>query len=173
MSEFDENKRIVEIVPHDPYWEQKFKDEAKKIKKIFKEIFVDIYHIGSTAVPTIKAKPIIDIMVEVEDINKVDRYNKEMEILGYEALGEYGIPKRRFFQKGGNKRTHHVHIFEKGSPQIKRHIDFRDYLISKPQVAREYSRLKEKLAKKYHYDIDKYQEGKDSFIKKIDKLLGN
>ena len=107
----NKNKRIVEVVPHDPNWEKIFKEEAKKIKKIFKEIFIDIHHIGSTAIPLIKAKPIIDIMVEVEDINKVDIYNKQMEELGYVALGEYGIPKRRFFQKGGNKRTHHVHIF--------------------------------------------------------------
>jgi GrpB-like predicted nucleotidyltransferase (UPF0157 family) len=173
MSQFDKNKRTVKVVLHDPEWEQKFKNEAKKIKKIFKEILVDIYHIGSTAVPTIKAKPIIDIMMEVKDINKVDSYNKQMEELGYVALGEYGIPKRRFFQKGGSKRTHHVHIFEKGNPQIKRHIDFRDYLISHPKVAGEYSRIKEKLAKKYRYDIDKYQEGKESFIKKIDELADN
>jgi GrpB-like predicted nucleotidyltransferase (UPF0157 family) len=167
------NKRIIEVVSHNPKWEQKFKEEANKIKKIFEEIFIDIYHIGSTAIPAIKAKPIIDIMVEVKDINKVNRYNKQMEKLGYVALGEYGIPKRRFFQKGGNKRTHHVHIFEKGSPQINRHIDFRDYLILHPNIAEEYSRLKEKLSKKYRYDIDKYQEGKESFMKKIDKLAGN
>jgi len=167
------NKRIIEVVPHDSNWEQKFKEEAKKIEKIFKEIFVDIHHIGSTAIPLVKAKPIIDIMVEVKDINKVDSYNKQMEELGYEALGKYGIPKRRFFQKGGNNRTHHVHIFEKGNLQIKRHIDFRDYLISHPKVARKYSLLKEKLAKKYRYDIDKYQEGKNIFIKKIDTLLSN
>jgi len=173
MSQSDKNKRTVEVVPYNPNWEQKFKEEAKKIEKIFKEIFVDIYHIGSTAIPLVKAKPIIDIMVEVKDINKVDSYNKQMEELGYEALGEYGIPKRRFFQKGGNKRTHHVHIFEVGSQQIKRHIDFRDYLISHPKTAKEYSLLKENLAKKYRYDIDKYQKGKDSFIKKIDKLLSN
>ncbi len=173
MSLENKNKRIIEVIPHDPDWEQKFKEEARKIEKIFKEIFVDIYHIGSTAIPTIKAKPIIDIMVEVKDINKVDSYNKKMEKLGYVALGEYGIPKRRFFHKGGNNRTHHVHIFKTGSPQIKRHIDFRDYLISHPKVAREYSLLKEKLAKKYRHDIDKYQERKESFIKKIDKLAGN
>jgi len=167
------NKRIVEVVPHDPNWQRKFKDEAKKIKKIFEEIFIAIYHIGSTAIPLVKAKPIIDILVEGTDINKVDSYNKQMEELGYEVLGEYGIPKRRFFQKGGNNRTHHVHIFEKGSPHIKRHIDFRDHLNSHPKVAKEYSLLKEKLSKKYRYDIDKYQAGKESFIKKIDKLLGN
>ncbi len=173
MSQADKNKRKVEVVPYNSVWKQKFIEEAKKIEKIFKEIFIDIYHIGSTAIPLVKAKPIIDIMVEVEDINKVNSYNKQMEKLGYVALGEYGIPKRRFFQKGGNKRTHHVHIFEKGNPHIKRHIDFRDYLISNPKIAEEYSHLKEKLAKKYRHDIDKYQEGKDSFIKRIDKLAGN
>ena len=170
MSQTGKNKRIAEVVPYNSTWEQKFKEEAKKIEKIFKEIFVDIHHIGSTAIPTIKAKPIIDIMVEVKAINKVDNYNKSMEKLGYVALGEYGIPKRRFFQKGGNKRTHHVHIFETGNKEIKRHINFRDYLISHPTIAGEYSLLKEKLAKKHRYNIDKYQEVKNSFIKKIDQL---
>lgn len=169
----DKNKRTVEVVPYNPNWEQNFKDEAKKIKKIFEEICVDIHHIGSTAIPLVKAKPIIDIMAEVKDINKVDNCNKQMEELGYKALGEYGIPKRRFFQKGGNNRTHYVHIFQTGNKEIKRHIAFRDYLISHPEKAKEYSSLKEKLEKKYRYDIDKYQEGKDKFIKKIDKLLGN
>jgi GrpB-like predicted nucleotidyltransferase (UPF0157 family) len=173
MSQDYKNRRIVEVVSHVTVWKQQFKEEANKIKEIFEETFVDIYHIGSTAIPTTKAKPIIDIMVEVEDINKVDNYNKIMGKLGYEALGEYGIPKRRFFQKGVNKRTHHVHIFDKGSPHIKRHIDFRDYLIAHPKIAKEYSLLKEKPAKKHRYDIDKYQEGKDKFIKKIDKLTGN
>ena len=169
----NKSKRIVEVVSHDPNWQQNFKEEANKIKKALKDIFVNIYHIGSTAIPTIKAKPIIDIMVEVKDINEVDRYNKQMEKSGYVALGEYGITKRRFFQKVGRRRTHHVHIFEEGSPQIKKHINFRDYLIAHPKIAKEYSRLKEKLAKKYQYDINKYQKGKDSFIKRIDKSLEN
>jgi GrpB-like predicted nucleotidyltransferase (UPF0157 family) len=167
----DKNKRIVEVLSYDSTWKQKYEVEAKKIKKIFKEIFENIHHIGSTAIPPIKAKPMIDILVEVKDINKVDNYNKSMGKLGYEALGEYGIPGRRFFQKGGIFRTHHVHIFQVRNKEIKRHIDFRDYLISYPSDAKKYSLLKEKLAKKYHYDIDKYQEGKSNFIKKIEKKL--
>ena len=170
-SQSDKNKRIIEVVPHDPNWKQKFKEEANKIKEIFEEIFVDIHHIGSTAVPLVKAKPIIDILVEVTDINKVDSYNRQMEELGYVALGEYGIPRRRFFHKGGKQRTHHVHIFQAGNKEIKRHIDFKNYLISNPSVAKKYSLLKEEMAMKYSNDIDKYQEGKESFIKKIDKLL--
>lgn len=167
---FSENRRIIEVISHNPDWKRKYREEASKIKVIFEEIFVDIYHIGSTAVPIIKAKPIIDILVEVSNINKVDSYNRSMGKLEYEALGEYGIPGRRFFQKGGNNRTHHVHIFQTENSEIKRHIAFRDYLISHPKVARKYSLLKEKLAEKYRYGIDKYQEGKDSFIKKIDRL---
>lgn len=162
-------KRNIEVKSHQGAWKEKYKKEKKKLKKVFKDIFKDIYHIGSTAVPNIKAKPIIDIMVVVNDIGKVDQYNDKMTNLGYIPKGEFGIKNRRFFYKGKDKRTHHVHVFQKGDQEIEKHLNFRDYLIDHPQKACKYSRLKEKLAQKYSDDIDSYCEGKDEFIKEIDK----
>ena len=99
-----------------------FQVENQKIKDVFGDEIVNVYHVGSTAIPNINAKPIIDIMVEVKNINNVDKFNSKMEQLNYEAHGEYGISKRRYISKGGNNRTHHIHIFEQGNDEIERHL---------------------------------------------------
>jgi len=163
------DKRRVGVVSYNPNWKDMCKEESEKIKNILNDIIVDIHHIGSTAIPGIKAKPVIDILVEVKDIGAVDQYNNKMEELGYEVMGEYGIPKRRFFRKGGNNRTHHIHIFQVGNEEIERHINFKEYLIAHPDKAREYSKLKEKLTNKYTYDVENYTNGKSDFIKEIDR----
>ncbi|GAE27948.1 hypothetical protein AJ85_13185 [Alkalihalobacillus alcalophilus ATCC 27647 = CGMCC 1.3604] len=119
-------------------------------------------------IPNIKAKPVIDIMVEVTNISEVDKFNSEMEQLGYEVMGEYGIPKRRFFIKGGDNRTHHVHFYEEGNEEIARHLAFRDYMIAHPEEAIKYSELKQTLAEKSPTNITKYIEGKNNYIKAID-----
>ena len=151
------DKREINVKPHNKKWKEKFKHEKNNLEKIFYDILVEIYHIGSTAIPNIKAKPVIDIMVVVEDINKVDNYNDKMKTLGYEPKGEFGINNRCFFQKGGNNRTHHVHIFQQGDKEIKRHINFRDYMKAHPEEAHKYSQ-----------DINKYNKGKNDFIAEID-----
>ncbi len=163
------DKRRVEVVFYNPNWKEMYKEESGKVKNILSDIIIDIHHIGSTAIPGIKAKPVIDILVEVKDIEGVDQYNHKMKELGYEVMGEYGIPKRRFFRKGGDKRTHHIHIFQVGNEEIERHIKFKEYLIAHPDKAREYSRLKEELANKYTYDVENYTNHKSDFIKEIDR----
>lgn len=82
----------------------------------------------------------IDILIEVKDIEAINQYNLQMEALGYEAKGENGLKGRCFFRKGGNKRTHHVHIYENGNREIVRHTLFRDYLIAHPEKAAESQR---------------------------------
>ena len=162
--------RKIEVVPHDPNWSKKFKREASIIKSIFSEEIITIHHIGSTAIPEINAKPIIDILVEVHDVDKIDKYNIKMIEQGYIPKGEYGILGRRFFIKGSEEfRTFHVHIFEKENPEIKRLLNFRDYIIAHPKEAQTYSRLKEKLAREHSEDVNSYIDGKDAFIKNIDK----
>ncbi len=163
------DKRRLGVVSYNPNWKDMYKEESEKIKNVLSNIIIDIHHIGSTAIPGIKAKPVIDILVEAKDIEGVDQYNHKMKEFGYEAMGEYGIPKRRFFRRGGNKRTHHVHIFQVGNEEIERHINFKEYLISHPDKGQEYSKLKEKLVNKYTYDVENYTNGKSDFIKEIDK----
>jgi len=124
-----------------------YEEEAIKLRRIFGEQLVAIHHIGSTSIPGLEAKPIIDIMPVVEDINSVDEHNESMREIGYEPKGENGIPERRYFQKGGDNRSHHVHIFQVGSPHVERHLAFRDYLRTHPIEAREYGDFKQKLRK--------------------------
>lgn len=124
--------------------------------------------LGSTEVG-ILAKPIIDILVEVEDITAVDGYNPDMAALGYTPKGENGIPGRRYFRKGSDSRhTHHIHAFQTGHPEIGRHLDFCDYLIAHPEAAQAYSALKARLAREFPYDGAAYTEAKTGFIRNVD-----
>ena len=162
--------RKVVVVEHNREWQNLFAEESQSIAKALENI-VAIHHVGSTAIPGIYAKPIIDLLVEVNDINEVDRNNSNMEDLGYQVMGEYGIVSRRFFRKDNASgiRTHHVHVFETNSQQVKRHLAFRDYMIAHPVEAKQYSDLKQKLAKQFPQDIESYMDGKDEFIKNIDR----
>jgi GrpB-like predicted nucleotidyltransferase (UPF0157 family) len=150
-----------------------FAEESEKLKHIFGKEIVDIYHIGSTSVQYLKAKPIIDIMPVVNDINIVDSYNEKMKNIGYKFKGENGIPGRRYFQKGEDSRTHHVHIYQVGSPEINRHLALRDYLRNHPDVKKTYGELKERLAQQFPYDVQSYINGKDHFVKEIEEKAMN
>ncbi|KAM3093829.1 GrpB family protein [Phormidesmis sp. 146-12] len=161
----------VEVVPHDPNWWEAFEVESQRVTDALGENVVAIHHIGSTAIPGIYAKPIIDLLVEVKDIVKVDGQSSSMESLGYEVMGEYGILGRRYFRKNSQEgvRTHHVHTFKLGSDQVERHLAFRDYMVAHPEDAQRYSELKRELARKHLQNVDEYVDGKDGFIKEMDK----
>jgi GrpB-like predicted nucleotidyltransferase (UPF0157 family) len=157
----------VTVVAHDPAWQRNFEVEADHIARALEELVVVLYHIGSTAIPGILAKPIIDILLEVDDIFRLDDKRSAMEQLGYEGMGEFGIPGRRYFRKenAAGIRTHQVHAFQAGSPEIERHLAFRDYMIAHPVEAQSYSVLKRRLAQEHPEDIEAYMAGKDPFIK--------
>lgn len=161
----------VEVVPHDPRWAGAFAAEAEQIAAALGENIIAIHHIGSTAIPGIHAKPVIDLLVEVRDIAGVDARNSAMESLGYQVMGEYGIPGRRYFRKDDRHgtRTHQVHAFQAGSAEVQRHLAFRDYMIAHPEDARAYGELKRKLAEEYPWHMDGYIDGKDGFIKEMDR----
>ena len=163
--------RKVEVVPHNPRWRDSFEAEAKHVAAVLGENAVAIHHIGSTAIPNIYAKPVVDLLVEVRDITEVDGRSSAMESLGYEVMGEYGIPGRRYFRKETLEgiRTHHIHAFEAGSAEVERHLAFCDYMIAHPVEAQRYSELKRKLAEEHPQSIDGYMDGKDGFIKEIDQ----
>ena len=105
----------VEVVKYRPEWAEEFEREAEKIKEILGENLLAIHHIGSTAVAGLAAKPIIDILPVVKDIRKAEEQNAAFEALGYECMGEFGIAGRRYFRKGREKRTHHLHLFEEAN----------------------------------------------------------
>ncbi len=162
--------RRIEVVPYNPRWPILFEEEADRIASIFGHEVVAIQHIGSTAIPNISAKSIIDVLVEVHNIERIDDFNETLHQLGYLPKGEFGIAGRRFIIRGDEiNRTHHIHIFQTGHPDIGRHLNFRDYMIAHTEEARDYSRLKEELARKCATDIESYMTGKDEFIKEIDR----
>ena len=161
----------VEVVAHDPGWREAFAAEANRVSAALGENVVAVHHIGSTAIANIYAKPILDLLVEVRDLAKVDDRRAAMESLGYEVMGEFGIPGRRYFRKNDREgtRTHHIHTFEAGSAQAERHLAFRDYLTAHPVEAQNYGELKRKLAEQHPQNPDGYMDGKDGFIKEIDR----
>lgn len=160
--------RKVEVFSDHENWKLMFKEEARKLKSIFENEILHIHHIGSTSVPELKAKPIIDILPVVRDIHIVDSFTDEMKYIGYESKGENGITGRRYFQKGGDNRTHHVHIYQFGSYEIKRHLAFRDYLLVHPEVKDSYGQLKVKLAEKFPYNVESYICGKELLVEEIE-----
>jgi GrpB-like predicted nucleotidyltransferase (UPF0157 family) len=162
--------RRVTVVPYDACWPDLFQEEADDLTAILGDEVVAIHHIGSTAIPGIYAKPIIDILVEVQDIERMDTLNREMTEHGYLPKGEFGIAGRRFFIKGTEEsRTHHVHVFQTGDPEYERHLAFRDYLRAHPEEAQAYSRLKRELAQRFPHDIDGYMAGKNDLIKETER----
>ena len=148
-----------------------FRDEAAIVAEVLGPNVCACHHIGSTAIPGIHAKPIIDMLIEAHDLSDVDARNPAMAAAGYEALGEFGIAGRRYFRKNDTSgtRTHQIHLFAVGSPEIERHLAFRDFMTTRADEARQYSELKQKLAAAHPHDIEAYMAGKDSFIKVMER----
>ncbi len=155
------------VVPYDPAWDSAYERESGRIAAALGPVLVRMHHIGSTAIPGIHAKPVIDILLEVDHLPRLDAITPAIEALGYEAMGECGIPGRRYFRKDGptGERTHNVHAFELDSPNVVRHLAFRDYMRAHPEEAARYGQLKQQLAQDFPEDIDGYMAGKDRYVK--------
>jgi GrpB-like predicted nucleotidyltransferase (UPF0157 family) len=164
------SKRRIDVVPYDAKWPTMFLQERAQLLARLPIPLAGIHHIGSTAVEGLAAKPVIDLLLEVADIHSLDRCSQQFESLGYESKGEYGITGRRFYQKGGDSRTHHIHAFELGSKNALRHIAFKEYLKAHPPVAYEYGLLKRKVALSCNNDIGLYCDGKADFLSRHERL---
>ncbi|WP_079509635.1 GrpB family protein [Mesobacillus jeotgali] len=164
-------RRRVEVVPYRTEWKALFEQEKQLIDEIFNQDGAEIYHIGSTSVPGLSAKPIIDIMLAANSLELVEKATPALEGAGYTAKGENGIPGRRYFQKADEHgiRKVHLHAFEKGSHQIYRHLVFRDYLRSHPVEAGKYADVKVEAARKYEYDIESYIAAKSPTITELEE----
>ena len=140
----------VTVVDYNPAWPELFAAERDLIAPVLGEQLLECYHIGSTAVPGLAAKPIIDLMVVVRDVALVDALAAQFESLGYEYMGEFGIAGRRYLRKGGGERTHQIHVFDlKSELHIVRHLALRDYLRAHPAACAAYAELKRKLAAQF------------------------
>ena len=159
----------IRLQEFDSTWAKRFEEEAGKIAALLGHEVIIIHHIGSTAIPDILARPIIDILVEVKDIDKIDAFNQSFEAIGYIAIGEHGIQGRRFFIKDdsdGNRQVN-LFVFQARHSLIAQTLDFRDFLITHPKEARFYSLLKVELAKQHANDLAAYMRGKEAFIHQI------
>lgn len=163
--------RKVEVVPYHTDWPDLFVSEAQALRRVLGDEVLSIHRFGSTAIPGVSAKPVIDILVIVRDITVIDALTPRLVAIGYHPVGEYGIPGRRFFYKGTEDlRSHHLHIYQSGNPHILRHLVFRDYMRTHPEPARNYTLLKEELARQFPEDMDQYIAGKNEFVREQEKI---
>jgi len=155
----------VEVVAYDPGWPQWYEQERDRIAAALGEGAVAIEHVGGTAVPGLPAKPVIDIMVGVPDIERAGQAVAGLINLGYQYVPELEsqLPERRYFRRG-MPETHHVHMVAMSSDFWEEHLLFRDYLRTHPQAAEEYGKLKRGLAGRFRFDRDAYRAGKVPFI---------
>ncbi len=149
-------------------WSVMYQKEVEFLQFIFGDEIIRFEHFGSTAVHGLKAKPVIDMMCIVKDIERIDTFNVQMDSLGYEVVGEWGILGRRLFRKGGENRTHHLHFYQNENPEINRHLIFRDYLRTHPEEAAKYSSFKEHLAERFETTKD-YSQAKKSFVREMEQ----
>ena len=152
----------------DAKWAEEFAIEATALHLVFGDVALLIEHVGSTAVPGLAGKPVIDILVLVHDVAAVDDFNQKMEQVGYRAMGEYVKPGSRLFVKEkGNVRLCNVHIFSEDHPHVREMIDLRDYLRTHPDEAKRYSQLKQSLYEKNPEDYGAYRKGKDEYVTEL------
>lgn len=153
-------------MPFDPSWADDFEAE-KRVLAALLGAQAQIHHIGSTAVPGLCAKPIIDILVEVPDVARLDALHDALRTLGYQARGENGIAGRRYFVKGAPQRTHHLHAFRAGSPHAIRHLALRDWLQRHPEACQAYAAAKRQAAAACGGDAHRYVALKDEAVKAL------
>lgn len=160
---------LVEIADYDPRWPQMFAEEKARILDAIGEWVVDLQHVGSTSVPGLAAKPIIDMMPGLRRLEDAQHCIAPLEKIGYEYVPQYNalLPERRYFQKG-YPRTHHLHMVETGGAFWNRHIFFRDYLRTHREAAQAYADLKRGLAQTHALDRFAYTDAKTEFIQSIE-----
>ena len=160
----------VIISEYDPAWPDLFVRERPVLEAALGACVEVIEHIGSTSVPGLAAKPVIDVLVGVSEISDVDGCADAMQAAGYEALGENGLPGRRYFRKrnAAGERLFHVHVYASDSAAYHRHLVFRDYLLAHPGRAAEYGAFKRKLAAQDLPDRVSYVSGKADLVARIE-----
>ncbi|PCE67548.1 GrpB family protein [Salinivibrio sp. YCSC6] len=157
--------QIVNVVPYSNVWREEFATEKAKISAALSEVNVSkIHHVGSTAVPGMCAVPIIDILVEVENLEVLDGASHLLSALGYFCEGEYGVEGRRYFHTRAPGIAHRIYAFASSSKKVDEYLAFRDYLIVFPCVAAEYCHLKKECANVCGGDMNVYSESKNTFI---------
>jgi GrpB-like predicted nucleotidyltransferase (UPF0157 family) len=163
--------REMVVVPYDPDWVEAYRQEKEILTGIFQDSILEIHHFGSTSIPGICAKPIIDVMIVVADIAAVDELNSRMEDAGYSVRGENGIPERRYFVKlkhdGSGNHTHHIHVYQQGNRHIEDELVFPRYLRVNVEARLEYERVKLEASKRHRHSPMSYVEAKYECVMKL------
>jgi len=164
---------MISIVPYDPDWPRQFEQERARLAEVLGAIAIRIEHHGSTAVPGLEAKPVIDIQISVAQLQPIDRYATALARAGYTHLRHVDDAHAPFFYRPSAwPHSHHVHVVEAGSAEERKTLAFRDYLRSHPEAAREYVQLKRSLAAEYGGDDDAsreaYAAAKSGFVNAVD-----
>lgn len=161
----------VTLLPYDADWKLQFGQEAGLVRDALGEALLAIHHIGSTSVPGLLAKPLIDMLFVFRSVEAVEHRTPTLAKLGYEARGEYGIAGRQYFVKrdASGESTHHLHGYQQGSPHITRHLAFRDLLRTDPSTAAQYAALKSAIATGEAVTRDDYQRAKAGFIERCER----
>jgi GrpB-like predicted nucleotidyltransferase (UPF0157 family) len=166
---------VIQLEPYDPAWPSRFEEEAAALRNAFGPLARRIEHVGSTAVPGLIAKPIIDIQVSVASLASLDPFLHVMTALGYTHLADPDPVFERaypYFHKPAQwAHTHHVHLCEEGSVLERRHIAFRDRLRADAQAREQYAALKQGLARLHrgatHEERQRYVDAKSEFVRRI------
>ena len=166
-------KHVV-VLPYDEQWRQDFLRIQAELTNTLGQLTIGIEHVGSTSVQGLSAKPIIDIDVIIKDYTVLENVVSALREIGYQHEGNLGIVGREAFKYDGKEhlQKHHLYVCPEDSPELKRHIAFRDYLRTHPDAVREYSHIKEEAVKQFPDDIERYIGYKSPFIEKIYAEIG-
>lgn len=160
----------IEVLPYDPAWPLHYEAACQDILRAIGPYVTRIEHIGSTAVPGLAAKPVIDILVGVRSLADAPAFLPPLYPLGYAYQPEHEdvFPERRYLHRiVDGAHTHHLHIVEPQSEFFRVQLLFRDYLRLHPETAQRYAELKRRLAQQYRLDREAYTDGKSAFIAEI------
>lgn len=155
---------VIVIQPYDARWPEDFEIIRARLAAALGDTALRIEHVGSTSVPGLAAKPVIDLDIVIARETDLPRAISKLQVIGYRYEGEKGIPGRHAFGAPAGLPVHHLYVCALGNRELKRHLAFRDYLRANPLEAEKYAELKYNLARQFGSDRDGYSEAKTTFV---------
>jgi GrpB-like predicted nucleotidyltransferase (UPF0157 family) len=157
---------VVRLSDHNSLWADLYRAEEECLRASIGDFIIDLQHIGSTAIRGIKAKPILDMLAGVAQLENALQCKAPLESIGYDYIARAGVANDYVFGKG-LPRTHYLHVVEYGGEKWVNHLCFRDRLRNDPDLAQAYEKLKEELSRKFKDSHAKYHDGKSKFINEV------